>query len=66
MIVRNGNSWVEAEIGEHPIYIGYGEGVYDPEHCTSERLGHFLAGRPYPETEEELRIELERFVGLRN
>jgi len=53
----------EAYLGDYPIYVTYGELVGEHVEGTTERIGHFLLdGEPYPETEEQLRVMLERIV----
>jgi len=63
MIVTGLTMSAEAYLGDYPIYVTYGTLEGDHVEGTTERIGHFLEeGETYPETEEELRVILERIV----
>lgn len=63
MIVTGSTISAEAYLGEDIIYVTYGTLVDGHVEGTTERIGHFLEeGEEYPETEEQLRVILERIV----
>lgn len=57
--LSSGLGYVEAELGDI-VYITYGSMGEDGHvHGTTERLGHFLEGQPYPQTDAELMTTLQ-------